>query len=698
MAKDGSGYGSECLADLDVYSVGFFTQTGLTEILRSAGWRVRLGNPLRKSGGAVAVWGRRPASARGRFLARCTGRQLITVEDGFLHSVYPGDRSVPPLSLVIDDVGIYYDASAPSRLEALLQVGSADGIGTARSAAGIAMLRNARLSKYNVPASRKNPGTGYILIVDQTVGDASIRGAGAEAITFRRMLNAARIENPGTPIVIKSHPDVIGGRKRGHFAAGDGDVFLADSINPWDVIAGADAVYSVSSQLGYEAILAGKPVRCFGAAFYSGWGLTCDEIPVPRRTARHSRESLFGACHLQYPVYYDPWRDRLCAFEEACAILKTLIEAEHADRDISGEVFYGVRRWKRANLVRFRPRLPEAPRFAHCSGKAKATASRAKRKVWLWASYASPSDPDGTGYVEDGFLRSVGLGAELTKAASLVFDRTGIYYDPTRPSDLEALIGNAANGHADTKRAGALIRSITDHGVTKYNVGAGELPDIPSGKEVILVPGQVEDDASVRLGTGQIATNLGLLRTARSANPDACLIYKPHPDVDAGLRAGQLSGSVVLDHADLICRDTSAADLLDRVDRVWTMTSLMGFEALVRGVPVTCLGMPFYAGWGLTRDLGPECPRRVARPALPELVWAVLIAYPRYVDPVSGLPCTPELIVERLSAGIQFPSANRLSRLHALFARQSWLWRKLARPPSRAPSTRPHSRPVPVPE
>jgi capsular polysaccharide export protein len=101
----------------------------------------------------------------------------------------------------------------------------------------------------------------------------------------------------------------------------------------------------------------------------------------------------------------------------------------------------------------------------------------------------------------------------------------------------------------------------------------------------------------------------------------------------------------------------------------------MGFEALLRGLPVTCLGTPFYAGWGLTTDLGPACPRRMARPSLDAFVWAALIAYPAYVDPVSGLPCTPELVVERLASGQPMPRARLLSKLQGLLAGQSWLWR-----------------------
>jgi len=66
-------------------------------------------------------------------------------------------------------------------------------------------------------------------------------------------------------------------------------------------------------------------------------------------------------------------------------------------------------------------------------------------------------------------------------------------------------------------------------------------------------------------------------------------------------------------------------------------------DAKRRGLPVTCLGAPFYAGWGLTRDLGAVPDRRQARPDLVQLAHAALIAYPRYWDPVSRRPCPPEV-------------------------------------------------------
>ena len=79
------------------------------------------------------------------------------------------------------------------------------------------------------------------------------------------------------------------------------------------------------------------------------------------------------------------------------------------------------------------------------------------------------------------------------------------------------------------------------------------------------------------------------------------------------------------------------------VDEVHVNTSLAGFEALLRGKAVTTYGVPFYAGWGLTRDLGPVPARRTAKRSIDELVAAALLIYPRYLDPVTGLPCPAEV-------------------------------------------------------
>jgi len=95
-------------------------------------------------------------------------------------------------------------------------------------------------------------------------------------------------------------------------------------------------------------------------------------------------------------------------------------------------------------------------------------------------------------------------------------------------------------------------------------------------------------------------------------------------------------------------------------------------------VPVTVLGAPFYAGWGLTRDLGPVPARRTARPDLAALVHACLIAYPRYRDPVTGMPCPVEIAVARLAcrATGRGPGLRLLAKAQGMLAGHSWIWRR----------------------
>lgn len=652
-------------------------------MLELAGYRLRTGWP--GSCDRVAVWGQRPVSRRGQWVARRSGAGVLCIEDGFLHSIHPslGDG---PVSLVLDDLGIYFDASRPSRLEHLLS--SIDLTAPEDAQALLDKLLAARISKYTPVQSEPLAVDDYVLVVDQTAGDASIHGAGACPETFHRMLSAARRENPGKAIVVKAHPEAAAGRKLGHFIASDlweGELWLDRPCNPWDALAGARVVYTVSSQLGYEAVLAQTPVRCFGRAFYAGWGLTEDELDCPRRTRRLSVPELFLGCHVEYPIYYDPWRDRLTDLGTAIEVLAAERDcrARAAADEQSGDVFVGVRLWKRRNVAQFLPGRRRPPRFTENPGRATEIARAEDRSVWLWGSkfaHSTLEAPRGAGipagFVEDGFLRSVGLGAELTEAASLVFDRSGIYFDPSRPSDLEEFIALAAEGHADVARAARLREAIVRGRVTKYNLPALGLRAPPPDRDVILVPGQVEDDASILRGCDEVRTNLQLLERVRTANPNAWIIFKPHPDVEAGLRKGAVPAARAFDIADEVALRTSAVELLDMAHEVWTMTSLMGFEALIRGRAVTCLGTPFYAGWGLTTDLGKPCPHRVARPTLDQLVWAALIAYPSYVDPVSGLPCTPELVVERLAQGVPGQRATLLSKAQGLLAGQSWLWRR----------------------
>jgi capsular polysaccharide export protein len=249
--------------------------------------------------------------------------------------------------------------------------------------------------------------------------------------------------------------------------------------------------------------------------------------------------------------------------------------------------------------------------------------------------------------VEDGFLRSVGLGADLVRPISWVLDSRGIYYNATRPSDLEDLLLTEEFSPELLERASLLRRRIVEYGLTKYNVGAGGWERPANIERVTLVPGQVETDASIRFGTPGIRTNMGLLRAVRDADPEAYVVYKPHPDVVAGLRAKGQREDEALCWCDEVVRDVPMGELLLVVDEVHVLTSLTGFEALLRGKIVVCYGQPFYAGWGLTRDIMPLDRRERSR-SLEELIAGVLILYPRYLSRTTGQLITPEQALDEL--------------------------------------------------
>ncbi|MEA3370158.1 MAG: capsule biosynthesis protein [Campylobacterota bacterium] len=258
--------------------------------------------------------------------------------------------------------------------------------------------------------------------------------------------------------------------------------------------------------------------------------------------------------------------------------------------------------------------------------------------------------------VEDGFIRSVGLGSDLTQAYSLVVDSRGIYFDPTTESDLEHILQTAIFEKPLLERAKKVRDYLIEKKLSKYNLYENKKLNIPSDKKIVLVPGQVEDDASIRYGASGM-TNLELLKQARQNAKGAYIIYKPHPDVLVGNRVGNIDESIALKYADKVVTEVGLDSVLEISDEVHTMTSLVGFEALMREKKVFTYGMPFYAGWGLTDDLT-EQPRRERSLSLEELVAATLILYPIYINPHSLEVCEIEELLRELDKERKLYSAS----------------------------------------
>lgn len=616
-----------------------------------------------KGAKAMLAWGRKPSAAKAEAAAQKLGLPVMRLEDGFLRSVEPGID--PPLSVIWDDQGIYYDASRPCRLDALLS----KPLSTEEEARAKGMIRRwraGRVSKYNHACEQDyqhlNP---YVLVVDQTFGDASVHYGQADANSFEAMLKAALEQFPHHRVVLKTHPDVVAGKKRGYFgspARGRSErvVWLGDNVHAPALLEHAEAVFCVTSQMGFEALLWGKPVYVFGMPFYAGRGLTKDALPAPEFRKPVSLEGLVHAALVGYPRYLDPETNNRCEPERVL----DWMALQRAQRQRFPNKLYSPRvpLWKRNALKRFLAGSELVDEQKH------PVPAGATRVVWGLAESATPVIR-----VEDGFIRSVGLGADLVQPQSWVMDDVGMYYDATGPSRLENMLQAGGIDNEVLVRARVLIEKLTSQGVSKYNVGKQTWQRPVGARTVILVPGQVETDASIKFGSPECRSNVKLLQQVRQRNPQSWLVYKPHPDVVAGLRKSGAGEDEALAWCDEVVVDQDMAHMLLNADELHTMTSLSGFEALIRGMSVTCYGVPFYSGWGLTTDRV-FCARRTRKITLEELVAAVLILYPTYVSQHTGAFTTVEQVITEIHEHrAQAPSeAGKLTRFSRSLRR---VWR-----------------------
>lgn len=530
-----------------------------------------------------------------------------------------------------------------------------DAAARARARTLMARLREARVGGAPGlpdpgPAGLGLPRGEAILVLDPC--------APALAAAARSMLEAARQAAAGRPLLLAPSPAAPPDARP--VLPPDAGRWLPGRLAPWTLLDLAHSLHVLADELGLLGLAAGVEVR--------------SHAPVP--WAGQPADAVFAAL-IAATRWADPFRARPWTPEEAIAQLADWRAAEAANRRIAactGIEWFKTRRIREALAGSAGP-----PRIRMRGSDAIRDARRGGGAVAVWASAMPPrlrarAAAAGVPLVqlEDGFIRSTGLGVLLTPAASLVMDGRGIHFDPSAESDLEHLLASTEFEPALLQRAARLREALIAGAVTKYNL-AGEAPAIPvpPGRRAILVPGQVEDDAAMLRGATRIRSNLELLRAVRRENPDAFILYKPHPDVEAGMRRGALPMAEAKALADMVLERSPIGPLYAQVQEVHCITSLSGFEALLRGLRVVTYGQPFYAGWGLTEDRDPP-PRRTRRLSLDALVAGALILYPRYLDPVTGLPCPPELLLERLASA---PPARKPPRtppaLRALIGRAS---------------------------
>ncbi len=628
----------------------------------------------------IIGWGNKRNTMRARRVAAGKKIPYFSIEDGFIRSIELGANGAPAFSFVIDDVGIYYDATRPSRLEKILQEHDFENDKElmAKASQAIELIRRFRISKYNIGETDlktdiSNNNRRKILVIAQTAGDMSLEYGFGNRFSTNDLITAANEENPDAEIYIKIHPDVLTGKKDSDIHPDNIPSFckvISRDINPFTLLESIDKVYTKTSQMGFEALLLGKECVCFGLPFYAGWGLTTDRLECTRRKRQLTVNQVFAGAYLLYAHYYNPYLNKISDIIDTLYTIKRYREIEKINS--SSLLFYGFTPWKRLyHRHFFKSSRHNSITFCKTPEQIAKQSDKGNTRLFTWSM---PDDPALQKYlesstipaycVEDGFIRSVALGSYLTMPYSLVVDARGLYIDPSRESDLEHIFNTYDfEGHSGLlERAQKVTNFIVNAKLSKYNNAAhGDITiNRRNHDKVLLIPGQVADDASIKLA-GYGMDNLSLIKMVRKNNPDSYLIYKPHPDVVAGNRNGSLPEDMVKHYCNIIVSDMSIDSCIGIADEIHTISSLSGFDAILRNKKVSTYGMPFYAGWGLTEDLR-ICNRRTRSLSRDQLVAGALLLYPRYVHPSTKELCEIEPVLEEILKEQQRLASSTLYR------------------------------------
>ncbi|EAL4743186.1 capsular polysaccharide biosynthesis protein [Campylobacter jejuni] len=613
-------------------------------------------------------WGRKKSGLKAINLAKKYKAKFILLEDGFIRSLNLGVENSPSFSMVKDDIGIYYDATAPSKLENLLNTYEFKDEEIKQAKKAIELIKKYKISKYNnnldIPDDYFQKDEKRVLIITQTANDASLEFGLAKGFKTVDMIKDAIKENPKSKIYIKIHPDVLSGKKQSDLDINSLPkecILITENFNPVALLEFFDKVYTKTSGMGFEALMQECECICYGMPFYTGWGLTKDKLECKRRMQKRSLEEVFYVAYILYAEYFNPCLNQKSNIFDT---IQTLAKYKDIEKVNSNKLFMlGFTLWKRHFIKPFFKAKDNEIIFLNSIKSLVRYKLKEDDKFFIWGKkydentlknllLVKAKEQNLTNFtpkvslVEDGFIRSISLGSDLTRPFSLIVDDKGLYIDPNKASKLEELLQNEIFDENMLNRAKNIIKILLENRFSKYNGLKHEDLKINAkiGQKIILIPAQVEDDASMILGGFGLST-LDLLKEVRAKNQDAYIIFKPHPDVLSGNRVGLKDETLILEFCDEIVKDCSIDSAIKIADEIHTITSTSGFDALLRAKKVFAYGMPFYAGWGLTKDKY-RCERRTRKLSLEELVAGALIAYPRYINPKTKTLCEIEVCLD----------------------------------------------------
>lgn len=255
--------------------------------------------------------------------------------------------------------------------------------------------------------------------------------------------------------------------------------------------------------------------------------------------------------------------------------------------------------------------------------------------------------------IENGFLAFTGIALlDSAPSHSLLLDNKSLYFDGVNGSSTEdKILLQKKPSEKNLLLAKHCISKIVEYKLSKYNHAPTFIPKLPGvNTEKVLIIDQRFADKSIGYARASEATFDRMLMDAYRDNPNSDIIVKVHPDALTGLVKGHFDKCVeYLPRVYLYAENINPISLLQAVDSVYVVSSQMGFEALMLGLPVYIYGNAIYGGWGLTHDRIEFSRRGEETRSLYELFYWLYIDGVPYVDPSSGRVVDIETYIYQLA-------------------------------------------------
>lgn len=607
-----------------------------------------------KPNSAIAVWGtdepniliqkkenKEPSFTKDDFFVK-SSEKVIRLAHGIISSYSTNEDS---FSLYQSFQGVYFDSRHESNIESLLRSSwTPDEQDNVIANLALQMINKYRITKTNDYPQVSfsfflNNGLPNVLLIDQPIGDESVIYGSSNEQTFNDMLlhvfHNADIAN----IYIKLHPDTINYGKEGYLQKllHKHNLYehplihvIEDNYNIASFFNFVDEVFVVTSQVGFEALLRGKTVSCFGMPFYSGWGLTNDmqvsTKPKPERTII----DLFVAIMLKYTSYINPFTQKIGNILDLLEYI-SLQQRHNLKQEIA---FYKSNQTTISSLKH--------------SVKSKIEINNSK-KLPKYENYLILTDNEKSydeivnqphhAFVRDGFMFSSNINKKTP--SSIIIDYNGSYFNPKNYTDLEFLLNHEQFTEYEYIMAENFL--IAYHNkinslLEKESSGLlNKIKQENSDKKIIFVPGQDEECELFMYGSTKIKSNLQLVSQLCSQVENSVIIYKPFIDPKSSKDKMVEQSSLKMlnntakykNNVVYIEKKASISHCINIADEIHTINSNVALDAILKKKIVVTYGLPFYGGHGLTIDTE-VFPRQKCQLSLEEFVLGTYLLYPRY--------------------------------------------------------------------